>query len=618
LSERDKKSKISSSGDEWAVRIKERNEEEVDMQETMQLSIGETIRQMRRQQSLTQTELGGERFSKSYVSAIERDKIVPSYEALHFFAEQLGHHTDYFERFLLQAETMKSTPMVSELQVHTDHEQLVREKVLPLLDILLEGTELYSLPCFCDFPPLTSDAAAKLSSDVQGRYAFLLGLIAQQKEDFSTALNSLELALSLAPLRYRPAILDALGTNYYYTQSYSTALDYHKRALGGLRKLEDGDGVEKDALTMLSALRLKVEFHCGSDYYALGVYKQAREQFEQARQLLRSTQDIKTAAQLYLKLGYSTYADVYHSTALMPTIQAVIDEIEGEFQRAINYFVQSRTLYQVSSGRLGEARARLSQAMVLLDLSTRRRQAAQEKAKTTGKMPSINSASLLDEAEEQCRQILLTWEPDTANSIAELETPLYTALAYFIRVVAQRATIAQLNEYTETATRERSVAVHLCQHLLDTLGEPAFPWALVHNVVTLTESSLINRVQGLLRIPQAALHSNPLLRQDMTRAVVLFAAGEVAEMLGHAATRVEYAETCYECANQSFQEALKAYRLTVSAKEQDASHLYQVYQRCINLLQERKQIRPEVEEKTNQMLLRFLKDALQTSYAPVL
>ena len=62
----------------------------------MQQTIGEFIRQTRRQQNITQTELGGPRFSKSYVSAVERNKITASSEALTFFAEQLRQPRDYF------------------------------------------------------------------------------------------------------------------------------------------------------------------------------------------------------------------------------------------------------------------------------------------------------------------------------------------------------------------------------------------------------------------------------------------------------------------------------------------------------------------------------------------
>ena len=583
------------------------------MQEPIHMPIGETLRQMRRQQSLTQTELGGEHFSKSYISAVEREKIMPSYEALHFFAERLGHPRDYFENLLAQSEIHTSASTGTATQLSPYNEQLVQEKVLPLLDILLAGSELYTLPFVGDFSPLAPDITSTLSPDIQGRYAFLLGLVAQQKEDFSTALQLLEQALTLAPGKYRPAILDALGTNYYYVHSYYVAVDYHERALSVLRELKDA-GLEKDEITALIALRLKVEFHCGNDYHALGAHQLAREHFEQARLHLRSAQDIQTAAQLYLKLGYCTYADVYHRTTLTRATEAAIDETEREFQRAISYFVQSRTLHQVSSDRFGESGARLSQATVLLDLSTRRRQVAQEKVKTTGKIASINCTPLLDDAEEQCRQILLAWEPDTAYPTPELEILLYTALAYLIRVAAQRATIARLNEYENTAERECSVATYLCQQVMDTLVKPTFPWALIQEVATLKQGSIVSHTRELPRIPEVVRHSNVAMRQDRTRSVVLFALGEVAEVLGDAATQASYADACYERANQSFRAALDAYQLVVPQQEHDRSYLYRVYQHCIEILQERKQASPAMADKTNQTLVDFLKDALQTSY----
>ncbi len=587
------------------------------VQESTGMPVGEALRQMRRQQSLTQTELGGDHFSKSYISAVERDKIVPSYEALHFFAEQLGQHRDYFENLLSQSETSKPTTTVPDVQVYASNEQRVEEKILPLLDVLLEGNEFYSLPFLKDFSPLAPDVAANLSSDIQGRYAFLLGLVAQQKEDFSTSLQLLEQALALAPGKYRPAILDALGTNYYYVQSYYVAIDYHGRALTLLNELADA-GVEKDELAALIALRLKVEFHYGNDYHAIGAHRLAREHFEQARLHLRSAQDIQTAAQLYLKLGYCTYADVYHRTALSHMTNTAVDETEREFQRAVSYFVQSRTLYQVSRDSFGEARARLSQTMVLLDLSTRRRQVAQEKVNTTDKLAAINCTGLLNEAEEQCRQVLLGWKPSATYPTPELETILYTALAYLIRVAAQRAAVAHLNEYTDTAERELSVATYLCQQVVDTFEKPTFPWTLIYEVATFKEGPIVNRTQALPRIPQTSLHSSKSLRHDMTRSVVLFAFGEVAEVLGHAATQPDYVKVCYEQANECFRAALDAYRMTVPIQERAMSYLYRVYQRCIDMLEERNHIRPEAEEQTNQILLHFLKDALQTSYTPTL
>src|SRR5947199_10837343 len=68
----------------------------------MQQTIGEFIRQTRRQQNITQSELGGTRFSKSYVSAVERNKITASSEALGFFAEQLSQPPNYFTSLFQQ------------------------------------------------------------------------------------------------------------------------------------------------------------------------------------------------------------------------------------------------------------------------------------------------------------------------------------------------------------------------------------------------------------------------------------------------------------------------------------------------------------------------------------
>src|SRR6266568_1275587 len=83
----------------------------------LQQPIGEFIRQLRRQRNLTQTELGGQRFSKSYVSAVERDKIVPSHVAIRFFAEQLGQPGEYFEEILQQSKDMKQVSPLIETHI---------------------------------------------------------------------------------------------------------------------------------------------------------------------------------------------------------------------------------------------------------------------------------------------------------------------------------------------------------------------------------------------------------------------------------------------------------------------------------------------------------------------
>jgi transcriptional regulator with XRE-family HTH domain len=69
--------------------------------------VGDLIRQMRRQRNLTQTELGGNSYSKSYVSAVEKNTIRPSPAALRFFAEQLEQRSDYFTMLFESSENIK-------------------------------------------------------------------------------------------------------------------------------------------------------------------------------------------------------------------------------------------------------------------------------------------------------------------------------------------------------------------------------------------------------------------------------------------------------------------------------------------------------------------------------
>src|SRR5215467_15102299 len=52
--------------------------------------LGERVRQLRVAAGLTQTELAGDRFSKEYVSQIERGKTRPTRETIEWLASRLG------------------------------------------------------------------------------------------------------------------------------------------------------------------------------------------------------------------------------------------------------------------------------------------------------------------------------------------------------------------------------------------------------------------------------------------------------------------------------------------------------------------------------------------------
>src|SRR3954454_20637675 len=62
------------------------------------LRLGERLRQLRVAAGLTQTELAGERFSKEYVSQIERGKTRPTQGTIEWLADRLGVDAGFLAR----------------------------------------------------------------------------------------------------------------------------------------------------------------------------------------------------------------------------------------------------------------------------------------------------------------------------------------------------------------------------------------------------------------------------------------------------------------------------------------------------------------------------------------
>jgi transcriptional regulator with XRE-family HTH domain len=60
-------------------------------------SLGERVRQLRINRGMTQTELAGDRFSKEYVSQIERAKTRPTSETVAWLAARLGVDEKFIE-----------------------------------------------------------------------------------------------------------------------------------------------------------------------------------------------------------------------------------------------------------------------------------------------------------------------------------------------------------------------------------------------------------------------------------------------------------------------------------------------------------------------------------------
>ena len=570
-------------------------------------SIGESLRQLRRQQNLTQSELGGERYSKSYVSALERDKITPSFQALQFFAGQLGQSDDYFTTLFEQTEHLKQLAVLYEQSHINTGERHVPEEEWGFLDVLLTSSHHADLQALRELPSLSDEAIATLQPINQARYAFLTGLIAQQKQQYDAALHAFESALAFAPTKYHAAILDALGHNYFLTHAYATALNYHLRAFRLLQK-EALDDVEP-------TLRLDVALHCGDDYRCLGAYQQACEMYEQARGHFNAEHDMKTAGSLYLGLGYCAYAIAYTTSTLATSGREVasLEDIQHLFQRAISLLVQSRSVYQVSGDRLGEAVVRLTLAQAELDFSTSQSKLVRQRTSKEQKLLAAQCASLLDDVEEHCRQIILGWQETSgvpSTSAVELDGILYAALADLTRVYRQRATLARLNGHKETFLRESGLMSYLCQQVLDMFSQPAFPWTLLENTLSMRMDPSAFLPPSLPRLPGLEDSSRNVPHSPISQVEVYSAAGEVAEELGRAAEEHSFARDCYMQANAFFLSALNSAGSVVTQGERDPGYTVRCHQRYIAALEERFTDAPDMLEETATTLLTMLKNSL--------
>jgi transcriptional regulator with XRE-family HTH domain len=578
----------------------------------MGASVGEYIRHQRNQQGLTQTQLGGETYSKSYISAIERNKILPSRAALRFFAEQLNQPAETLEQLSAGSEKMylSGTSLQGEISDESDQE------IIALLDLVLQGKEpgafsLYSGLANGKEAIGTGFRHFHSSVQKQARYMFLHGLIAQKRGELIKAREDLEYALALVPGEYRPTVLDALGTNAHLQRIYQSALWYHKRAL---HQLQGGD----NNLDLL----LRVEYHCGEDYQALGAYHLACHHYERARSLLCSTHNLQMAAKLYFGLGYCLYISLFQRNIFQrgdvePDLRP--EGVEGISQRAQGFLVQSRGLYQVSTDKEGESLTRLAQAALALDFSFWHVRNPGETIPNSDRRSIVASKcqSSLDEAEEQCRQVLHLWLEDKQENSTpgEGETILYTALAFLVRVFKQRATLARLSGYTDTSYKERIIAAVLSQEILDALPRQSVPWTLAQMALHLSGKDLVYQSPALPRLPDLSLLKE---RDPASLVEICFAAAEVAEELGQAGTTESFIHSCYEQANRCFLMAFRAARQLWTLGETERVSLLRAYQRCLIYFEERLQARSGSHEESLPLLLTCLKEIQDLLQCPLL
>src|SRR5918999_620600 len=107
-------------------------------------SLGDRVRQLRVAKGLTQTELAGDRFSKEYLSQIERGKTRPTGETVEWIAARLGVDPTFLETGVSSSEHERVDSVLSRAEATLEAHQYA--DVLPVLAELGEALTTISAP----------------------------------------------------------------------------------------------------------------------------------------------------------------------------------------------------------------------------------------------------------------------------------------------------------------------------------------------------------------------------------------------------------------------------------------------------------------------------------------
>jgi tetratricopeptide (TPR) repeat protein len=272
------------------------------------LRLGERLRQLRVAKGMTQSDLAGERFSKEYMSQIERGKTRPTRETIEWLADRLGVDAGYLAN-----------------GVATDERGRL-EAALARAEALYEANE--DLEAIAAFEPLLSSTRATGVPELQVRALVGAGLAKMRVSEHRAALKLFNDARAISEAESfsdveRADILARLGSCRYQLNSTQSALGLFDEALA----LADRSGLPCDAL---KASILSWRSRC---WRRQRDYEAAREDIERALELARGVDDLRTIGAAYFQAS-------------------LIADREGHWVLARTYAERARDAYAELSDRV--------------------------------------------------------------------------------------------------------------------------------------------------------------------------------------------------------------------------------------------------------------------------
>jgi tetratricopeptide (TPR) repeat protein len=238
--------------------------------------LGERVRQLRVAAGLTQTDLAGERFSKEYVSQIERGKTRPTRETIEWLAAKLGADAGFLERGVSTDERSRVEGMLARAEALANahrYDEAVDELENSRTAVLATGA-------------IELEARA-LSTEAWAR---------MERGEVKPALQLLERCRTINDGPGfsdvdRAQVLFRMAVCRYHLSSIASAVALFSEAL----KLAEGSGLPCD---LLRSEILGWRSRC---YRRQRDLEAAREDVERALELAQSLDDHRTMANVYFQ-----------------------------------------------------------------------------------------------------------------------------------------------------------------------------------------------------------------------------------------------------------------------------------------------------------------------------
>jgi tetratricopeptide (TPR) repeat protein len=238
--------------------------------------LGERVRQLRVAAGLTQTDLAGERFSKEYVSQIERGKTRPTRETIEWLAAKLGADAGFLERGVSTDERSRVEGMLARAEALANahrYDEAVDELENSRTAVLATGAiEL-------EARSLSTEAWARME---RGEVKPALALLERCRTiNDGPGFSDVD----------RAQVLFRMAVCRYHLSSIASAVALFSEAL----KLAEGSGLPCD---LLRSEILGWRSRC---YRRQRDLEAAREDVERALELAQSLDDHRTMANVYFQ-----------------------------------------------------------------------------------------------------------------------------------------------------------------------------------------------------------------------------------------------------------------------------------------------------------------------------